>query len=88
VGDSIELVEQLTGSPTKYQGDITSVNGNTIRVVLDSAISGLDTAVSGGTYNLKFDDASGATARQLTFCFVADSSRQLADGSPARVFGA
>lgn len=78
-GDYIRLVQIDSVSPTEVTGTVASVSGDTVSLTLDATWTpGSDSWV------LLSQDDTTATASQLKYAHVADSSRALTSGSFAR----
>jgi len=86
VGDTIWVQQVGSTTPTSIAGTVTTKDNDTVPGVPSITVL-LATAwtVGANTWNLKWrPDYSVATARQRTYCYVADLTRRLADGKRAR----
>lgn len=87
VGDQVRVYRWDDPSPYMRSATVKTVSTNQLIVDLDEPYAGIS---SGGTWNVAYDEATGATDHQRTYAFVANSGGRVDDGGgleqPARVF--
>lgn len=83
VGDSVQMIMRDSDTSPNVFGAITQIN-----YVTHVARVQLTAAWAPGTagWNMSFSSHATETARQLTYCWIADAGGQLEDGRPARQF--